>query len=187
MDPFSKKAKIEGYRARSIYKLKELNKKYNLIRQRDRVLDIGSYPGSWLQACKELKASFILGVDKIPIISISGVKFIQEDINNNVIFEKIEKISDAFDVVISDIAPKTSGNLDQEKSLDLSKRAYEIAIRFLRPRGNFLCKVFQTKELDDFVKIIKKDFEFAKITKPSTSKKRSYEVYIVAKNFKLKL
>ncbi len=184
MDAFSKLARLQGYRARSVFKLKELNNKYKLIRSKQSVLDIGSSPGSWLQACKDLKAGFILGIDKNPIDSIEGVRFIQEDINNDEVFGKIKKIKDVFDVVISDVAPKTKGYLDQERSLELSTRSYEIAARFLRPGGNFLCKVFQSSELEEFVKKIRKDFGFVKVTKPGSSKKRSNEVYIVAKNFK---
>jgi 23S rRNA (uridine2552-2'-O)-methyltransferase len=187
MDKFALRARREGYRARSIYKLKDMNSKYHLIKPGSSVLDIGSFPGSWLQAAKEdFHAGFVLGVDTKPIISMQGVRFIQDDITKEDIFEKIKKIKDSFDCVISDVAPKTTGNMDQEKSLDLSKRAYEIARVFLRPGGNFFCKVFQTKGVEEFVKDIKKDFELAKITKPLASKKRSYEVYIVAKHFKVR-
>ncbi|MBI2670798.1 RlmE family RNA methyltransferase [Candidatus Woesearchaeota archaeon] len=185
MDPFSKKARAEGYRARSIYKLKYLNKKYKLIKQHDSVLDIGSFPGSWLQACKDFRAEFILGIDIKPIKNMPGVRFIQADIENDKIFEKIKAIKNSFDVIISDVAPKTTGNLDKEKSLDLTKRAYEIAKVFLKPDGNFLAKIFQGGGVEDFVREIKNDFEFVKLTKPLASKKRSYEIYIVTKGFKI--
>lgn len=184
MDFYARKARHEGYRARSIFKLKDLNRKFGLIHQGDSVLDIGSFPGSWLQACKDFRAEFILGVDLKKINDIEGTNFIQADINSHDIYKKISMHRQKFDCVISDIAPKTTGNMDQEKSIDLTGRAYDIARVFLKQKGNFLAKVFQGKGVEELFNRIKKDFEFAKITKPQASKKRSYEAYIVAKNFK---
>ncbi|MEK6973978.1 MAG: RlmE family RNA methyltransferase [Nanoarchaeota archaeon] len=184
MDFYARKARHEGYRARSIYKLEHINKKYSMIKKGNSVLDIGSFPGSWLQACKDFMAGFVLGIDVKPIKNIAGVNFIQADINSDEIFEKISIYRKEFDCVISDIAPKTTGNMDQEKSIDLTKRAYDIAKVFLKQNGNFLAKVFQGKGVENLFEYIKTDFEFAKVTKPLASRKRSYEVYIVAKNFK---
>lgn len=184
MDPYTRRSRREGYRARSVYKLKQINNKYSIIKKGDAVLDLGSFPGSWLQVCKELEAGFILGVDYKPIDSIPGVRFLNHDINDDKIFDKISNIRESFDAVISDVAPKTTGIMDQEKSLDLSLRAYKVAKYFLRPGGNFLCKIFQTKGIEEFMKQLRKDFMIAKINKPEASKTRSYEVYMVAKNFK---
>lgn len=182
-DSFYNKAKREGYRARSIYKLFELNKKYELIKKSDRVLDIGAAPGSWLQACSNL-AKFVLGVDiqEIKNLRANNVKTLKLDINDKDILEKIEG---KFDVVISDVAPKTSGiiDIDQDKSLQLSKRAFFIAKNKLIENGNFLCKIFQSADVDKFIQELRKYFKFIKMSKPIASRKHSKEIYIICKYF----
>lgn len=182
-DTFYRKAKKEGYRARSVYKLFELNKKYILIKKRDRVLDIGAAPGSWLQASSKI-SSFVLGVDVQPIrnLGLSNVKTLKLDINDP---EVLSKIDGKFNVVISDVAPKTSGiiDIDQDRSLMLCRRAFFIAKHKLTHNGNFLCKIFQSNEVNDFVNELKGSFRFVKTTKPISSKKHSKEMYIVCKYF----
>jgi len=183
IDSFYNKAKKEGYRARSVYKLFELNKKYNLIKNSDKVLDIGAAPGSWLQACSNL-ANFVLGVDiqEIKTLKANNVKTLKLDINNKDILDKIEG---KFNVVISDVAPKTSGirDIDQDKSLQLSKRAFFIAKNNLFENGNFLCKIFQSAEVDKFINELRKYFKFVKTSKPVASRKHSKEIYIICKYF----
>jgi 23S rRNA (uridine2552-2'-O)-methyltransferase len=182
-DSFYKKAKKEGYRARSIYKLFELNKKYNLIKKSDNVLDIGAAPGSWLQACCNL-AKFVLGIDiqEIKTLKVSNVKTLKLDINDKDILNKIEG---KFNVVISDVAPKTSGiiDIDQDKSLQLSKRAFFIAKNKLVKNGNFLCKIFQSQDVNNFINELRKYFKFVKTSKPIASRKHSKEIYIICKYF----
>jgi 23S rRNA (uridine2552-2'-O)-methyltransferase len=182
-DSFYMKAKKEGYRARSIYKLFELNKKYQLIRKNDRVLDIGAAPGSWLQACSRW-AKFVLGVDiqEIKNLRASNVKTLILDINDKYVLDKIEG---RFNVVISDVAPKTSGiiDIDQDKSLQLSKRAFFIARNKLFDNGSFLCKIFQSAEVDKFAHELRKYFKFVKMSKPIASRKHSKEIYIICKYF----
>ena len=186
MDFFSKKARERGFRARSVFKLHEINKKYKLIVKGDRVLDIGSYPGSWLQACVGLNCSYVLGVDIRDISPVTGADFLKVDITLDEVFDKIAKKNSEFDMVMSDVAPKTGGNMDAYRSYLLSSRAYEIAKRFLRPGGNFLCKIFMGPEFESFLSEVRKDFLFVKAIKPQSSKKRSREIYIVAKTYKSK-
>lgn len=179
-DKYTIKAKSEGYRARSAYKLFQINKKYKVIKKGDDVLDLGCWPGGWLKVAKKLsKTGRVLGIDLTKIKPIEGVEFIQGDI-------KEVKIEGEFDVVLSDMAPKTSGiiGLDVERSLQLSKLALKKAKKHLKNKGNFIVKVFQGKEFDDYLKMVKKYFSFVKTTKPQTSRKRSKEVYIVAMKFK---
>lgn len=185
IDSFYNKAKREGYRARSVYKLFALNKKYQLIRRNDRVLDIGAAPGSWLQACSKL-ANFVLGVDiqEIKNLKTNNVKTLKLDINDKDILKKIEG---RFNVVISDVAPRTSGirDIDQDKSLQLSKRAFFIAKNKLIENGNFLCKIFQSAEVDKFINELRKYFKFVKTSKPIASRKHSKEIYIICKYFSI--
>ncbi len=184
-DSFYNKAKRDGYRARSVYKLFELNKKYQLIRRNNSVLDIGAAPGSWLQACSKL-ANFVLGVDiqEIKDLKTNNVKTLKLDINGKDILEKIEG---RFNVVISDVAPRTSGirDIDQDKSLQLSERAFFIAKNKLVENGNFLCKIFQSAEVDEFINELRKYFKFVKTSKPIASRKHSKEIYIICKYFSI--
>lgn len=178
-DYFFKRAKKEGYLARSSYKLIELNRRYSLVRRNHDVLDIGCSPGSWVQVCLKLSARRIVGID-IEKAKIKNDKFtfINEDVGE-IDVEKLGK----FDVVLSDISPKTKGFFDAEESTDLSRKAWKVAEKVLKPGGNFLCKIFQGAEFDAFSKEIKKHFSFFKISKPKASRKESREMYLVGKGF----
>lgn len=179
-DYYSRKARLEGYYARSAYKLKEINKKYKLIGKHSSVLDLGCAPGGWMQVIKEISKGYVLGIDLKPIKKITGVDFIQGDVNDESMLKKIEK---QFDVIVSDLAPKTTGivELDHELSIDLAKQALKITKTKLKKNGHFLAKVFQGIFLNDIIKEIKKNFTFVKTIRPKATKKGSKEVYIVAK------
>lgn len=181
-DKFTIRAELEGYRARSVYKLIFLNKKYNLIKRGCNVLDLGAWPGSWMQVCSSLEAR-VTGVDVRQIQSIPGCKFILGDIYELRTLEKIRECG-KYDLVLSDLAPKTTGINDQELSLDLSYRAFEIAKEVLKRNGNFVCKVFQGPNYNEFLKELRRDFDFVKSVKPEASKKSSIEMYIVCKGYK---
>jgi len=185
-DFYFKKAKEEGYRARSAYKLFELNKKYNLIKRSDRVLDLGCNPGSWLQAASKISNGLVVGVDILPMKEIKNVNFIQANVTDKKTIDMIKSISNEFDVILSDMAPKTSGikELDHNKSIYLSEKALEIAENLLVNNGNFLCKVFQGEFFKEFLDNIKKKFEFVKSSKPESSRRESKEIYIIAKGFR---
>ncbi|MBS3171763.1 RlmE family RNA methyltransferase [Candidatus Woesearchaeota archaeon] len=185
-DFYFKKAKEEGYRARSAYKLFELNKKYNLIKRSDRVLDLGCNPGSWLQAASKISNGLVVGVDILPVKEIKNVNFIQANVTDKKTIDMIKSISNEFDVILSDMAPKTSGikELDHNKSIYLSEKALEIAENLLVNNGNFLCKVFQGEFFKEFLDNIKKKFEFVKSSKPESSRRESKEIYIIAKGFR---
>jgi len=187
-DFYFKKAKEEGFRARSVYKLFNLNKKYHIISKNNKVLDLGCSPGSWLQASLKIVGTngFVLGIDIIPIKEIKNTKFIQADITEKETIEKIKSISDNFDVIISDLSPKTSGikELDNEKSIQLNEAALKISEQVIKENGNFLCKIFQGPYFQEFLKNISKKFKFVKCHKPEASRKESKEIYIIAKGFK---
>ena len=178
-DKLTRKAKKEGYKARSAYKLLALQKKYHLMKKNDRVLDLGCWPGSWLQVASQF-AKEVIGVDKRET-TISGIETHIIDIFDERIFELGK-----FNVVLSDAAPTTTGNklLDQQKSYDLSMRSFNIACKLLNKKGNFLVKVFQSGESDKLIKPMREKFHFVKTVKPFGSKKRSKEVYLLGLEFK---
>ena len=178
-DFYFKKAKREGFLARSAYKLIDLNKRYNLIRKNCDVLDIGCSPGSWVQVCLKLNVRRIVGID-IEKAKIENEKF--NFLNENINTIDISSLG-KFDVVLSDISPKTKGFFDAEESVDLSRTAWGVARKVLIHNGNFLCKVFQGAEFDEFAREVKKEFSFFKISKPKASRKESREMYLIGKGF----
>jgi 23S rRNA (uridine2552-2'-O)-methyltransferase len=173
-DKFTRKAFSEGYSARSVYKLKDIQGKFKIIKSGDVVLDIGAAPGSWTQFATELGAE----VDAVDLNKVEFGNFIKFDIMSDEIFDllKVE-----YNVVMSDVAPKTSGirKIDNESSYDLSKRALDISEKVLVRRGKFVCKIFQSEFSEKFVKDVKKVFRNVKVVKPQGSKKRSKEFYVV--------
>ncbi|MEM4244985.1 MAG: RlmE family RNA methyltransferase [Candidatus Nanoarchaeia archaeon] len=181
-DYYTKKSREEGYYARSVYKLKELNEKYQLIKGGDKVLDLGCSPGGWVQAALEIvgKEGMVIGIDMEKAkVKAENFKFIQGDVYDKKIIEDLEKV----DVILSDMAPKTSGirEMDQERSYDLAKQALSIAKKKLKSSGNFVCKIFQGKNYQKFINEVKKEFQFVKTSKPEASKSESKEMYVVAK------
>src|SRR3989338_5309204 len=172
-DYYFNKAKKEGFRARSSYKLIEIAKKYQLIQKNDAVLDIGCAPGSWLQVIKQMTRGRIV-----------GVTFIQGDIEDT---EVKKQLQGKFDVIISDIAPKTTGMRERDQAISyiLSRESFLIAKKHLNTNGNFLVKTFQSQETEDLVKEIKPHFSFVKRYSPQSTRQGSKEIYIVATGFKL--
>ncbi len=181
-DYYTRKSREEGYYARSVYKLKQLNKKYSIIKQGDKVLDLGCSPGGWVQVSLEIvgKEGSVVGIDlEKAKVKAENFKFIQGDVYDKKNLEVVEK----FDVVLSDMAPKTSGirDLDQERSFDLAKQALSVAKKKLKVGGNFVCKIFQGKDYPNFINQVKKEFKFVKTFKPEASKSGSKEMYVVGK------
>ena len=181
-DKYTLRAKSSGLRARSAYKLFQINDKYHLIKKGDSVLDLGCWPGGWLIAARKLNGnSRAVGIDLNEIEPIQGIEFYKGDAT-----EVIDGIEGTFDVVISDMAPKTTGiiHLDVDRSLGLAEMALEIAIKKLNSKGNFLVKVFQGKGFNEFVLELRKHFLHVRIAKPEASKMRSKELYLVALGLK---
>ena len=177
-DYYTKKAKNQGYRARSAFKLKQIHKKYKLIKEGDRVLDLGCWPGGWSIICNNLGAK-VTGVDLTSPKKVAGVEFIRD----SVFSDKLLSLG-KFDVVLSDLSPKKSGikSLDQELAIELAERALFLATNLLEKKGTFLCKIFQGKGTDNFLKKIMESFREVKTIKPNASRKESTEMYVLAKN-----
>ncbi len=189
-DYYYKKAKREKYRSRASYKLKQINAKYKLIRRGNKVLDLGAAPGGWTQVAREIVNSngLVVAIDlqKIKRFEHENVITLQGDFTEKETIEKIKGITQSFDVIISDASPSISGvwDIDHFRSIELCRRVLEIAKEVLKPGGNLLVKVFQGSEINNFVNEVRKNFKYVKITKPKASRKKSAEIYVVAKGFK---
>ncbi len=183
-DYYYKRAKDEGYRARSAYKLKQINEKFRIIKKGSTVVDLGAAPGGWLQVAKELSGGLVVGVDIENIEPIEGVTTIKGDITDE---ETLERIRDAIggsaDVVISDAAPNLSGiwDVDHARSVDLARAALRIAKQLLRPGGNFLVKVFQGDMFNEYLGEVKREFSSVHSYAPPASRKESAEIYVIGK------
>lgn len=190
-DHYSEQAKKESYPARSVYKLKEAQKKFRLIRKGDQVLDLGCSPGSWLLYAAELtgKHGKVLGIDLKPVtIKIpSQVETLKADILTiDRAWIENEGLASRFNVVLSDMAPATTGNkmIDAERSYQLCQAALNIAQMALRPGGSFLCKIFQGEEFKKFSDSVRSRFKTHKIFKPQSSRKESKEIFIISMGFR---
>lgn len=187
---FYKQAKKEGYRARSAFKLLQIQKKYKILKPGDIVIDLGAAPGSWSQVAKKIvgEKGTVIGIDLSPIQPLKGVIFLESDITDDETIQKIKHLinNKKADAIISDISPDISGNysVDQARSIYLSEHAFKICKEFLKSDGNFVCKVFVGEDLHVFFQKIKKQFQFVKQFSPIASRKTSSETYIIAKSFK---
>ncbi len=187
---YYKEAKKTGYRARSAYKLMQIQKRFNIIKKGDTILDLGCAPGGWSQVAKELTESDgkVIGVDLLPVQKMQGVTFIEGDMREESTIEIIkEKIQGSkVDCVISDMSPDISGNydMDQARSIYLCMMAFKTCELFLKQGGHFVFKVFEGKDLNDFLHDISGRFQKIKRFNPKASRKSSSEIYIIGKNFK---
>jgi 23S rRNA (uridine2552-2'-O)-methyltransferase len=181
-DHYFKKAKAENFVARSIFKLEELDEKYSLFKKGQSVLDLGASPGSWSQyASKKIGGKGrIVGIDLKEIeISLPNAEFIIGDIADT-------ELSQSFDIVISDMAPKTTGVkvTDQARSIALCELARDKADSKLKPSGHFVCKLFQSDDFHSFKKSLMVRFEKVHIVKPKGTRKTSSEIFFVGLNKK---
>jgi len=183
-------AKRVGYRSRAAFKLKQLDRRYGLLRRGGVVVDLGAAPGGWLQVSRERvgDGGFVLGVDLLPIAKLpyDNITTLVSDITDEATPELIrKKLPRAADVVLSDASPKISGvwDVDHARSIELARAALAIAGAVLAPGGRLLVKVFQGDMFDDFVSEVQKKFSFVKVSKPAASRKGSAEAYVIAKGF----
>jgi 23S rRNA (uridine2552-2'-O)-methyltransferase len=187
---FYKEAKRVGYRARSSFKLLQIQKRFNVIKKDDTVVDLGAAPGGWSQVAKEIvgEKGTVIGIDISPIIPLSGVTFLQADMTKESSIIELENTlcGNKADVVISDMSPDISGNysVDHARSIYLSNQALKTAEAILKSNGNFVCKVFSGEDLEDFVRLINKKFQVVKRYFPPASRKASSEIYVIAKFFR---
>ena len=178
-------SKIQGYRSRAVFKLIEMNKKFKFLQKNSLLVDLGSSPGSWTQfASKEITAGKILAVDILPMKEINNVNFINGDLLDKNIFEKIRTYFESkVDVVLSDMAANTSGNkeLDTYRTGELCLNAMNLSKKVLRDNGVLLSKMFMGSIFKEINETAKKSFKKVVIYKPLSSKKESKEIYIYCK------
>ncbi len=186
-DFFYRKAKVEGYRSRAAFKLKQINERFKIIEKGDTVIDLGAAPGGWLQVAKELSGGDVVGVDILPIEEIEGVILIKGDIRLDTTIEKIrEKINkDGADVVLCDAAPNLSGSwsYDHARSIDLATSALSCAKKLLKNGGSFVVKVFQGDMFPGFLNEVREYFGKVRAFSPEASRKQSAEIYVIGKNY----
>lgn len=192
-DPFVKRAHKDGYRSRAAYKLLEVNEKYHIIKPGMIVVDLGAAPGSWSQIAGKIVGSkgIVVASDILEMDALSDVTFIQGDFREQDVFDELLKILDGrkVDVVISDMAPNTSGNtgVDQPRMIYLCELALDFSSRVLGPKGQFLVKIFQGEGFDEFRKSFVDTFDVLKTVKPAASRARSKEVYLLGQGRKKSL
>ena len=190
-DHYFRKAKEQNFAARSVFKLEEIDKKYKLFKPAQMVLDLGASPGSWSQYASQKVGSQgrVLGVDLSPVtVSLKNAVFIQADLRDLHLEDVFKEhgFTPPFDIVMSDMAPRTTGIrvTDQARSMELCELALHIADQFLNPGGHFICKLFHSDDFSQLRTEIKKRYKEFQAIKPDSTRKISKEIFLVgiAKN-----
>lgn len=191
-DAWSQRAAKEGYRARSVYKLQELNELCGILKPGMKVLDIGAAPGSWLQYTATIvgERGRVLGIDLSPIKAIGpNVHTAVCDINDQPLLETLLHKHDMMhpDVILSDMAPNTSGikDVDQWRSVELCRRVLAVSDRILAPGGTMVLKIFRGKSFDAFFAELKQSFGKVRVQSVEASRDRSREIYLVCRGHRV--
>lgn len=185
-DPFVKRAQVEGYRSRAVYKLLEIDDKHRLFRPGMTVVDLGAAPGGWSQIAADRVggAGRVIALDRLEMEPITGVTFLQEDFEEaSGLDALLAALPDAgADLVLSDMAPNLSGvrDADQARMSALGELALDLVDRILAPGGGMVVKLFHGEGFDAFVEQSRRRFAQVNIRKPEASRPRSREVYAVA-------
>ena len=188
-DPYFRQAQRDGYRARSAYKLLQIQEKFKIIRRRDVVVDLGAAPGSWSQAAAKLVGprGRVIALDIQELAPIPGVTILQGDMTDLEVQDRvIAAAGGRADVVLCDAAPFTTGIKlrDHVLSMELARAALAVAQELLRPGGPLVIKVFQGEDLPGVIRDVKLAFHPVKIHKPAASRAESWEQFIVARGYK---
>ncbi|MFQ3294510.1 MAG: 23S rRNA (uridine2552-2'-O)-methyltransferase, partial [Natrialbaceae archaeon] len=196
-DKYYNKAKQEGYRTRAAYKLQQLDEAADLLAPGATVVDLGAAPGGWLQVAAERvgEGGTVIGVDRQRIDALeeshgARVETIRGDMTDEETKAEIREVvgdhenaGGPVDVVVSDLAPNVSGEyeLDHARSVHLARQAFETATDVLASDGDFMVKVFDGPDLDDFRADIDGEFEYVRTTSPDASREASSELYLIGK------
>lgn len=190
-DPYVQRARRDGWRSRAVYKLEQIDQKERILKPGITCVDLGASPGSWSQYVTEtLKGNArIIALDMLPMDSLPSVEFIQGDFREeSVLAELLDALDDTrADLVMSDMAPNISGTrvVDQPRSMHLAELALDVCQKVLKPRGSFICKLFQGEGIDQYIVGARTVFSRVKVFKPKASRPGSREVYLVARNYQL--
>ena len=192
-DPYVKRSQEQGFRSRSVYKLSEIDASERLIQPGMTVVDLGSAPGGWSQwSIKKVGSrGKVVAIDLLDMEPVAGVNFIKADFSSqeglDAVVEAIGGESAKVDLVISDMAPNLTGIVitDQARLFALGELAMEFAVKFLKPNGVFLVKVFQGSGFEAYVKLMRANFKSVAAKKPDASRDESRETYLLAKQPKV--
>lgn len=190
-DHYFKKAKKENFLARSVYKLEEIDQKYDVLKSGDLVVDLGYHPGSWIQytATRVGPGGKVFGIDIRPLnkklVHLKNVSLLEMDAFNVTCPQDVGA-EGLFDVVLSDMAPNTTGirSVDQDRSLALVEKVFEILPVFLKENGNLVIKVFDSQSAQDYLKSQKHLFEKLNFLKPKSTRSVSKEFFVIGKNYR---
>ena len=187
-DIYVRQSKIEGYRSRAAYKLKEINQKFKILKNGQSILDLGGAPGSWSQyLSKNLKNTKLLTIDLLEIERIKDVKIIHGDFTEEKYKNEIKNFfNHKIDLVISDMAVNTSGNknLDAIVTGELALNAMNFSLEVLKINGQFVTKIFMGSSFNEIVSNSKKYFKETNVFKPPSSRKDSKETFIISRNLR---
>jgi 23S rRNA (uridine2552-2'-O)-methyltransferase len=193
-DHYTRKAQKDNFAARSVYKLQEIQQRFKILKSGQRVLDLGCAPGSWLQYAAQVVGprGYVLGLDLTPVdpASLAGVdpRIAQTRVVDIRALDAaaLETIGTGYDLVMSDMAPATTGrkDVDAARSLALCELALETACRVLRPGGHFVAKIFQGTDVKSFSDAVGLYFRRREHVKPRSTRKASKELFVVGLGFK---
>ena len=189
-DPYTKLAKLKGYRSRSAFKLIEINKKFKFLKNNLNILDLGCAPGGWSQVCAKInKNGKNLSIDILDMEKINNIFFFKKNFNDSDVFEFINNFFDhnKVDIVLSDIAVNTTGNkdLDAIKTNSIAMEVVNLSKLILKPKSTLLVKIFSGKDEDILIKKAKDSFKNIERIKPDSSRKESREMYLLCKDLKI--
>ncbi len=190
-DVFVKKAQVEGYRSRAVYKLQEVNDKETLLKPGITVVDLGAAPGGWSQYVSEKLQGkgHIFALDILPMDALPDVTFIHGDFREGVVLQELMGLIPhrSVDLLLSDMAPNMSGTpvIDIPRSIYLVELAFDFAEKMLKPGGTMLVKLFHGSGFDELVKQARASFQKVVVRKPTASRSRSRETYLLAKGYNL--
>ncbi|RZV49976.1 MAG: 23S rRNA (uridine(2552)-2'-O)-methyltransferase RlmE [Pseudomonadales bacterium] len=189
-DHYVKEAQRQGLRSRAAFKLLEINERDKLLKKGMTVVDLGAAPGGWSQVAAKIvgETGLLLATDILAMDNLPGVTFLQGDFTAEAVLAELllQLGGKRADLVISDMAPNMSGmkGVDQPRAMLLAELALDLARQVLKPKGDFLCKVFQGEGFDQYLADCRGSFERVISRKPAASRPRSREVYLLGKGFK---
>ena len=189
-DPYVQKARAEGYRSRSVYKLLEMHERFNLFARGQTVVDLGAAPGGWSQVASRLvgESGRVIATDILEMDPIAGVDFVCGDFAEEAVVQRIEHLiaGAVVAVVISDMAPNLSGvkAIDQPRSMCLVDLAIDLASNILKPGGSLVVKCFEGEGIQTVRDQVKGAFGKVRNFKPAASRGKSREIYLLAEGFK---
>lgn len=190
-DHYFHKAKKDNFLARSVYKLEEIDERFKVISKGNQIIDLGYSPGSWIQYTSEKigKDGIVIGADikevNNKLLNLANVRLFQKDVFTIDTMMELG-VSDQFDVVLSDMAPNTTGiqSVDQIRSLNLVEMVFSLLPKFLKPGGNLVIKVFESNDAQVFLKTQRKHFEEFHNLRPKSVRSVSKEYFVIGKNFR---